>query len=173
MSNMDFNKLKPDAAKLPELFAFIEIEKDSMVKYEIDEKTGFMMADRFLYTAMKYPFNYGFVPATKGEDGDPLDVMVLSSEPVMAGAVIKCRLIGMLEMKDEEGIDTKLIAVPIKKVDPLYGVYESINDLPEAVTDRIKHFFDHYKELEPGKWVKTEKFMDKDTAIAEVKKGLQ
>ncbi|MFA6004900.1 MAG: inorganic diphosphatase [Patescibacteria group bacterium] len=170
---MDFKKIKLDPAKLPELLAFIEIEKDSMVKYEIDEETGFMMADRFLYTAMKYPFNYGFVPNTKGEDGDPQDIMVLSSEPVMAGALIKCKLIGMLEMKDEEGVDTKLIAVPVKKVDPLYGVYENIEDLPAAVTDRIKHFFDHYKELEPNKWVKTEKFMSKEVAIAEVKKGLK
>lgn len=170
---MDFSKLRPNVEKLPEVFAFIEIEKDSMVKYEIDEKTGFLMADRFLYTAMKYPFNYGFIPDTKGEDGDPLDIMVLSSEPVMAGAVVKCRVIGLLEMKDEEGVDTKLIAVPVKKVDPLYGVYEDMDDVPVAVKDRIKHFFDHYKELEPNKWVKTEKFLSQEAAIKEVKNGLK
>ena len=85
----DFSKLKVDVEKLPEVYAFIEITKDSMVKYEIDEKTGILMADRFLYTAMKYPFNYGFVPNTKGEDGDPMDILVLASEPVIAGAIVK------------------------------------------------------------------------------------
>ncbi len=170
---MDFSKLRVDVAKLPEVYAFIEIPKDSMVKYEIDEKTGFLMADRFLYTAMKFPFNYGFIPETKGEDGDPVDILVLASEAVIAGAVIKCKLIGMLEMKDEEGTDTKIIAVPVKKIDPLYGVYEDISDIPTAVLDRIKHFFDHYKELEPSKWVKTEKFLPREQAIEVVKKAIK
>lgn len=169
---MNFAKLELKKEKLPEVFAFVEIPKDSLVKYEIDEKTGFLMADRFLYTAMRFPFNYGFIPNTEGEDGDPLDVLILSSETVVPGVVVKCKLIGMLEMKDEEGIDTKLIAVPIKKIDPLYGVYENITDLPAAVKEKIKHFFDHYKELEPNKWVKTERFLDKDTAIKEVLKSL-
>lgn len=168
----DFSKLKVDVSKLPELYAFIEITKDSMVKYEIDEKTGILMADRFLYTAMKYPFNYGFVPNTKGEDGDPMDILVLASEPVIAGAVVKCKLIGVLEMKDEEGVDAKLLAVPVKKVDPLYGVYETVDDIPVAVKDRIRHFFDHYKELEPNKWVKTEKFMSREHAISLVNKSI-
>lgn len=169
---MDFSKIKVDVTKLPEIFAFIEIPKDSMVKYEIDKESGFLMADRFLYTAMKFPFNYGFIPETKAEDNDPLDVLVLSSESVVAGAVVKCKLIGMLEMKDEAGVDTKLLAVPIRKVDPLYGVYDDVTDLPEAVRDRVKHFFDHYKELEPGKWVKTEKFLPTEAAIKAVKKAI-
>jgi len=169
---MDFKKLAVNKEKLPEVYVFIEIPKDSMVKYEIDPETGFLMADRFLYTAMKYPFNYGFVPETKGEDGDPVDVMVLSSEPVAHSAVIKSKIIGMLEMKDEEGIDTKLIAVPLKKIDPLYGVYDDIYDVPAAVRERIKHFFDHYKELEPNKWVKTERFLNREAALKVLEKAL-
>ncbi len=170
---MDFSKLKVDKKKPDSFYAFIEIPMDSKVKYEIDKETGFLMADRFLYTAMKFPFNYGFIPNTHGEDGDPLDVLVLSSEVVAAGAVVKCQLIGMLEMKDEAGIDTKLIAVPIKKIDPLYGVYQDIDDLPTAVKEKIKHFFEHYKELEPGKWVKTERFLPRKIAIKVLQKGLE
>lgn len=139
---------------------FIEIPEGSRVKYERDEETGMVMADRFLHTSMMYPFNYGFVIGSKGEDGDPTDIVLLSSEPLVPGVGIKAQLIGMLEMEDEEGIDTKLIAVPIKKVDPLFGVWESINDVPEHTKNKIKHFFDHYKELEPGKFVKTGKFLD-------------
>ena len=170
---MDFTKLKVDVNMLPQIYVFVEISMDSKVKYEIDEKTGFLMADRFLYTSMKFPFNYGFIPHTKGEDGDPLDVLLLASEVVVPSAVVKAQIIGMLEMKDEEGIDTKLIAVPVKKIDPLYGVYENIEDIPAAVKDKIKHFFDHYKELEPGKWVKTERFLSKKHAVEVVKKSLQ
>jgi len=167
---MDFSKLPLNREKLPEVYVFVEIPMDSHVKYEIDEHTGFLMADRFLFTAMKFPFNYGFIPNTKGEDNDPLDVLLLASETVSAGAVVKAKIIGMLEMKDEAGTDTKLIAVPLKKIDPLYGVYEDIGDVPEAVKDKIKHFFDHYKELEPNKWVKTERFLNKEKAIALIKK---
>lgn len=170
---MDFTKLKVDVNTLPQIYVFVEIPMDSKVKYEIDEETGFLMADRFLYTSMKFPFNYGFIPHTKGEDGDPLDVLLLASEVVAPAAVVKAQIIGMLEMKDEEGIDTKLIAVPVKKIDPLYGVYENIEDIPVAVKDKIKHFFDHYKELEPGKWVKTERFLSQKHAVEVVKKSLQ
>ena len=170
---MDFSKLKVSKDSLPETYVFVEIPKDSKVKYEIDEKTGLLMADRFLYTTMMFPFNYGFIPNSKGEDGDPVDVLLLSSETVVPGVVVKSKIIGMLEMKDEEGTDTKIIAVPVKKVDPLYGVYESIDDVPVAVKDKIKHFFDHYKELEPNKWVKTERFLGRDAAIEEVVKGLE
>ena len=167
---MNFSKLPLELEKLPNIMVFVEIPMDSKVKYEIDEKTGFLMADRFLFTAMKFPFNYGFIPNSVGEDNDPLDVLLLASETVSAGAVVKAKIIGMLEMKDEAGIDTKLIAVPIKKIDPLYGVYENIDDIPVAVKDKIKHFFDHYKELEPGKWVKTERFLDQNKALALLKK---
>jgi inorganic pyrophosphatase len=167
---MNFKKLPLKLESLPNCFVYVEIPMNSKVKYEIDEETGFLMADRFLFTAMKFPFNYGFIPNSLGEDNDPLDVLLLASETVTAGAVVKAKIIGMLEMKDEAGVDTKLIAVPIKKIDPLYGVYSDIGDIPSAVKDKIKHFFDHYKELEPDKWVKTERFLNQKSAIKLVKK---
>jgi inorganic pyrophosphatase len=169
---LDFKKLKTSVNKLPEVLVYVEISKDSYVKYEVDEETGFLMADRFLYTAMKFPFNYGFIPNSMSEDNDPTDVMILSSESVIPGVVVKCKVIGMLQMKDEAGIDTKIIAVPVLKIDPLYGKYNDITDVPSAVKEKIKHFFDHYKELEPNKWVKTEKFLGKEAAMKAVKKSL-
>lgn len=170
---MNFSKLPLNLENLPNVYVFIEISKDSRIKYELDEKTGFLMADRFLYTAMEFPFNYGFIPNSKGEDNDPLDVLLLSSEVVNSGVIVKAKIIGMLEMKDEEGIDTKLIAVPIKKIDPLYGAYDEVDEIPLAVKDKIKHFFDHYKELEPNKWVKTERFLSRDSAVKLIKKLTQ
>lgn len=139
---------------------FIEIPEGSLVKYERDEETGMLMADRILHTPMAFPFNYGFVLGSKGQDGDPTDIVLLTSERLVPGVGVKAQLIGMLEMEDEEGIDTKLIAVPVKKVDPLCGIWNSINDVPEHTKNKIKHFFDHYKDLEPGKFVKTGKFLD-------------
>ena len=135
--------------------AHIEIPAKSSVKYEVDEKTGGLRADRFLHTAMVYPFNYGYIKDTLGEDNDPLDVVVISSQPIHPGVVVKCHTIGLLEMEDEGGIDTKIIAVPDGKVDPLYGSYTDIKNCPQHMLDMIKHFFDHMKELEAGKWVKT------------------
>ena len=140
---------------LKKLIFFIEIPANSSVKYEVDEESGMLMADRFLHTQMTYPTNYGFITGTKGKDGDPVDVLVLSSQAVVPGVGIKGHVIGMLEMEDEEGVDTKILAVPEKKFDPIYGLWESIDDVPQHIKDRIKHFFDHYKDLEPGKFVKT------------------
>lgn len=153
---------------MKKLVFFIEIPANSSVKYEVDEDTGLLMADRFLHTQMTYPTNYGYIVGTKGKDGDPVDVLVLSSQAVVPGVGIKGHIIGMLEMEDEEGVDTKVLAVPDKKVDPLYGVWESINDVPQHILDRIKHFFDHYKELEPGKFVKTHDFKSRAEAEKEV-----
>lgn len=138
---------------------FIEIPEGGTVKYERDEETGMLMADRILHTPMFYPFNYGFVLGSKGEDGDPTDIVLLASDKIIPGVGIKAKLIGMLEMTDEEGVDTKLIAVPIQKVDPLFGTWNDITDVPEHTKNKIKHFFDHYKDLEPGKFVKTGKFL--------------
>lgn len=138
---------------------FIEIPEGGTVKYERDEETGMLMADRILHTPMFYPFNYGFVLGSKGEDGDPTDIVLLASDKIIPGVGIKAKLIGMLEMTDEEGVDTKLIAVPIQKVDPLFGAWNDITDAPEHTKNKIKHFFDHYKDLEPGKFVKTGKFL--------------
>lgn len=148
--------------------AFIEIPLGSSVKYEVDEKTGELTVDRFLHTAMSYPFNYGYVKGTKGKDGDPLDVCIFSSQPVVPGVVMKCHAIGLLEMEDEGGIDTKIFAVPDLKIDPFYGTWISINDIPDILKVRAKHFFDHMKELEPGKWVKTGGFKDASEAEKEI-----
>lgn len=156
-----------------DIFVVVEIPQDSPIKYELDKASGAVFVDRFLFTAMHYPFNYGFIPKTLADDGDPVDVLVISRYPVLPGSVIRCRPIGVLEMTDEEGLDTKLLAVPHSKVDPTYDNVKSYKDLPEVLLDRIKHFFEHYKELEPGKWVKVEGFRDVDYAYEEIKKGIQ
>ncbi len=153
---------------LKKLLFYIEIPAGSSVKYELDEETGMLMADRFLHTQMSYPANYGSILGTQGKDGDPVDVLVLSSQPVIPGVGIKGHIIGMLEMEDEEGIDTKILAVPDKKVDPIYGLWESIDDVPKHILDVIEHFFNHYKELEPGKVVKTHGFKSREVAEKEV-----
>ncbi len=145
--------------------ALIEIPAGSNIKYEVDEETKELRVDRFLYTAFSYPFNYGYIKNTKGKDGDPLDVIALSSYPVQAGVVMKCHAVGLLEMEDEEGIDTKILAVPDKKIDPVFGVWKSMKEVPEATLAKIKHFFENYKTLEPGKWVKVQNF--KELAAAE------
>lgn len=157
-----------DKKDMKKLKFFIEIPAGSSVKYEVDEETGMLMADRFLHTQMTYPTNYGYIIDTKGKDGDPVDVLVLSSQAVVPGVGMKGHIVGMLEMEDEEGIDTKVLAVPDKKVDPLYGTWESMDDVPTHIQDRIKHFFDHYKELEPGKFVKTHGFKSRTEAEKEV-----
>lgn len=144
----------------------IEIPEGSRVKYELDEETGEMVVDRIVPVAMNYPVNYGLIDGTAGEDGDALDALVFISEPVVPGVVISCKLIGLLEMEDEEGIDHKLVCVPAKtKIDPVCGAWESLDDVPEAKKRQIRHFFEHYKDLEEGKWVKLKDW--KDTAAAE------
>ena len=132
----------------------IEIPRGSNVKYEIDEATGFVFVDRFLYTPTYYPFNYGFIPQTMGEDGDPLDALVVTEEPVFPMSVIRSRPIGVLLMEDEKGPDAKIIAVPARNVDPNYSDVDTIEQLPEFSRRQIEHFFQHYKESEPNKFVK-------------------
>lgn len=169
------NIQKIPAGKNPpeEVNVVIEIPQGSSIKYELDKNSGAIFVDRFNYAAMSYPANYGFVPQTLAEDKDPIDVLVLSSYPVSPGIVIPARPIGMLEMEDEEGIDTKIIAVPTKKVDPFFSHVDSIDDIGESIKSRIKHFFDHYKELEPNKWVKTKNFLPKKSALEAIKKSLK
>lgn len=151
--------------------AFIEIPAGGNVKYEVDQETGEMTVDRFLHTAFVYPFNYGYIKGSKGGDGDPLDVIVLSSSAVVPGVVIKCHPVALLETEDEEGVDTKILAVPTLKIDPFYGAWDSVKDIPESLLNKIKHFFENYKTLEPGKWVKVREFKDKDVAEKEVEKA--
>jgi inorganic pyrophosphatase len=128
------------------------------IKYEMDKKSGALFVDRFLYTPMRYPGNYGFVPHTLSEDGDPIDVLVANTRAVVPGAVINCRPIGVLIMKDEAGQDEKIVAVPTNKLTLRYEKVLEYTDLPEIAVQKIQHFFEHYKDLEPGKWVQLEKW---------------
>ncbi len=124
------------------------------IKYEMDKDAGAMYVDRFLYTPMRYPGNYGFVPHTLCGDGDPIDVVVVNQRPVVPGAIMSCRPIGVLLMEDESGQDEKIIAVPGTKLTRRYENVQDISDLPEITMAQVRHFFEHYKDLEPGKWVK-------------------
>jgi len=156
---------------MQEINVLIEIPKSSLVKYEIDKDTGILVVDRFIYTAMGYPFNYGYLPNTKSKDGDAVDVMVVSTYPVQAGSILPSRVIGMLEMEDEAGIDNKIIAVPTKKVDPFYASIQDLADLNEATKNLIKHFFEKYKDIEPGKWTKVKNFLGKEEAWREIQES--
>lgn len=124
------------------------------IKYEIDKASGALFVDRFLYTPMRYPGNYGFVPHTLCDDGDPLDVIIMNSRPLVPGAVVRCRPVGVLVMEDENGQDEKIIALPEPKLTAVYDAIHDIGDLPAIQVERVKHFFTHYKDLEPAKWSK-------------------
>lgn len=124
------------------------------IKYEMDKEAGTLVVDRFLYTPMRYPGNYGFVPHTLSDDGDPIDVLIANTRPIVPGAVINVRPVGVLKMEDDGGIDEKIIAVPSTKLTRRYEKVTNYSDLPQITLDQIKHFFEHYKDLEPGKWVK-------------------
>ncbi len=126
------------------------------VKYEVDKDSGALFVDRFIGTAMHYPCNYGYIPNTLSDDGDPADVLVITPIPLRAGSVVRCRFIGVLDMTDESGRDEKLLAVPIAKMTAEYNHIKEATDLPPSILDKIKHFFEHYKDLEAGKWVKVE-----------------
>jgi len=142
------------------------------IKYEVDKETGAMFVDRFMSTAMHYPCNYGYIPHTLSGDGDPVDVLVLSPFPLITGVVLRCRPVGMLKMEDEAGEDTKLLAVPIDKLTSLYRTVNSPRDLPELTLAQIAHFFQHYKDLEPGKWVKVEGWVGPQEAKQEILDGV-
>ena len=151
------------------LHILIEIPAGSNIKYEQDEENGRIYVDRFVPTPMFYPENYGSVEGAKGKDGDLLDALVLTSQPIAPGCWIKARVIGMLEMEDEGGIDHKLICVPAKtKQDVVFGAYNDLSDIPQWRLDRMKHFFEHYKDLEPEKWAKINKFVGKAEAEKEL-----
>ena len=143
------------------------------VKYEVDKDTGAMFVDRFMNTAMHYPCNYGYVPHTLSEDGDPVDVLVLTPIPLISGSVIRCRPVGMLRMTDEKGPDAKVLAVPIDKLCSLYRNVQAATDLPTMLIAQIAHFFEHYKDLEAGKWVKVEGWADAAAAKAEIVSGVE
>jgi len=170
---MDIMKLTAGDNAPEEINVFVEIPQGSSIKYEVDKDSGLLFVDRFLHTAMSYPFNYGFVPQTDAEDGDAVDVLLISSMPVTPGSVVRARPIGMLEMEDEAGMDNKILAVPIKKIDPDYTDIEDINDISEHTKNKIKHFFENMKSLEKGKWVKLKNFLGKDAAVEEIRKCMK
>ncbi|MBI2314169.1 MAG: inorganic diphosphatase [Betaproteobacteria bacterium] len=143
------------------------------IKYEVDKETGAMFVDRFMSTAMHYPCNYGYIPHTLSDDGDPVDVLVISPVPLITGVVVRCRPVGMLKMTDEAGGDTKVLAVPVDKLCNLYRHIGSPRDLPETILAQIAHFFAHYKDLEPGKWVKVEGWVGPQEAKAEIVSGVK
>lgn len=138
------------------------------VKYEVDKDTGALFVDRFMTTAMFYPTNYGYIPNTLSEDGDPVDVLVVTPVPLISGAVIPCRVVGMLKMTDESGVDAKLLAVPITKLSKMYQSVQSYLDLPQYLLLSLEHFFNHYKDLEEGKWVKIDGWVGAEAARAEI-----
>jgi inorganic pyrophosphatase len=138
------------------------------VKYEVHKETGALHVDRFMGTSMHYPCEYGYVPNTLSEDGDPVDVLVVCPFSLVAGSVVRCRPIGVLKMTDESGPDAKILAVPVGKLTPLYDNVEKPEDLGQQLLDTIKHFFGHYKDLEKGKWVKIDGWEDVESAKAEI-----
>ncbi|HBB55824.1 MAG TPA: inorganic diphosphatase [Hyphomonadaceae bacterium] len=170
---MDVSKIAPGDNPPEFVNAVIEIPQGGLpVKYEIDKDSGALFVDRFLHTSMIYPANYGFVPGTLAEDGDPCDVLVVTPTPVSSGAVIRCRIIGVLMMSDEKGPDEKHLAVPIDKLNPFYTNVRSYQDLPPLLIEQIKHFFSHYKDLEPGKRVSESQWHGPDKAFELVRAGI-
>ncbi len=143
------------------------------IKYEVDKDTQCLTVDRFMKTALQYPANYGYVPDTLCGDGDPLDVLVLTPEPLVAGCVIEARPVGVLRMSDEAGEDAKLLALPTEKACPMFANIQDLADVPELVLAQIKHFFEHYKDLDEGKWVKLDGYGNKAEALAEVEESIR
>ncbi len=142
------------------------------IKYELDKDSGAILVDRFMSTPMHYPCNYGFVPHTLSADGDPVDVLVIAPYALPTGVVVRCRPLGMLAMEDEAGEDAKLIAVPVPKLTSIYDKVQSTDDLPELLIKQIQHFFEHYKDLEVGKWVKVTGWQDIKAAKQEIIDGI-
>lgn len=155
-----------------EIEVFIEVTKESNIKYEHDHKTGKLVCDRVLHTSCVYPYNYGYIDHTLAGDGDPLDVMVVTGYALMPGSYIKCKILGVLYTEDEKGMDEKLIAVPVDKIDPYMKGINGLDDLKEIQRDKIQFFFEHYKKLEPNKWVKVKGWGSKEDACDVLKKSI-
>lgn len=166
---MSFDSVPTGKNPPEEVNVVIEIPQGGdPIKYEIDKDSGALFVDRILGTAMRYPCNYGYIPNTLCGDGDPLDVLVAMPVSLQAGCVVKCRPIGVLKMRDESGEDAKLLAVPTNKTTPLYQDINNYRDLPAILIQQIEHFFEHYKDLEEGKWVKIDGWADADEARREI-----
>jgi inorganic pyrophosphatase len=170
---MDIGKIGAGRNPPFELNAVIEIPQGGVpVKYEFDRESGALFVNRFMHTAMYYPANYGFVPNTLADDGDPIDVLVLAQVPVIPGAAVRCRPVGALVMEDEHGRDEKIVCVPADELNPYYSNVRTVHDLPEILRDQLVHFFRHYKDLEPGKWVKVFRWMEPDETQALIRHAI-
>lgn len=171
---MDISKISLGKNPPKEVNVIIEVPMLSdPIKYELDKDSGALFVDRFLQTPMHYPCNYGFIPHTLSDDGDPADVLVVGKLPIVPGAVIAARPIGVLIMEDESGQDEKILAVPTSKLDPFYDNIQSYTDLPAVLIEQIKHFFEHYKDLEKGKWVKVLGWEGKEKAESLIEQAIQ
>lgn len=171
---MDIKKIPVGKNPPYEVNVIIEIPLGgNPVKYEMDKESGAMFVDRFLHTAMYYPCNYGFIPHTLSQDGDPVDAAVLAQVPVTPGVVIASRPIGVLIMEDEGGIDEKILCVPVDKLHPYYSNVGSYRDIRPILLEQIAHFFEHYKDLERGKWVKVQRWGKAEEAQALIRDGIE
>ena len=170
---MDINKISVGENVPWDINVIIEVSLGSdPVKYEFDKNSGAIFVDRFLHTAMFYPANYGFIPHTLSGDGDPCDVLVVGRVPVVPGAVVRSRPVGVLMMEDESGIDEKILAVPVDKLHPYYTDVVSYRDLPEILRDQIAHFFAHYKDLEKNKWARVTRWGEAEEATRMIEEGI-
>ena len=170
---MGFDQVKAGKDVPNDINVIIEISANGdPIKFEVDKDSDCVFVDRFMGTAMHYPCNYGYVPHTIAGDGDPVDVLVVTPFPLPPGSVIRCRPVGLLKMQDESGEDAKVIAVPVSKLTPLYNNVETTDDLPELLMKQIQHFFEHYKDLEPGKWVKILGWGSVEDAREEITSGV-
>jgi len=171
---MDISKISIGKNTPDEVNVIIENPANALpVKYEIDKESGAVFVDRFIHTPMMYPGNYGFIPHTLSDDGDPVDVLVVSTLPIIPGAVLPSRPIGVLKMEDDGGVDEKIIAVPTTKMFPYHADVENHTDLPKITLEQIEHFFTHYKDLEKGKWVKIHGWADAAEAKKLIQEGIE
>ena len=169
---MDIAKIPTGANPPHDINVVIEIPQGSGVKYEVDKASGAVFVDRFLFTPMAYPAAYGFIPGTMAGDGDPADALVLTPMHIVPGAIIRCRPIGMLLTEDEKGQDEKILCVPHDKLHTQYEKVHAVEDLPEITRAAVEHFFGHYKDLEPGKWVKISGWGDRAAAEDVIRKAI-
>jgi inorganic pyrophosphatase len=171
---VDINRIPVGKNPPWEVNAIVEVPMNSdPVKYELDKDSGALFVDRFLHTAMFYPCNYGFIPHTLSDDGDPIDVLIVNRQPVQPSSVMAIRPIGVLVMSDEEGQDEKLLAAPIDKLDPYFSEVKSYQDMPKTYLDQIAHFFQHYKDLEKNKWVQIDRWGDSEEAAKMIDEAIQ
>lgn len=171
---MDISKISIGAEAPQVVNAIIENPLGGVpVKYELDKASGAMVVDRFLHTAMSYPGNYGFVPHTLSGDGDPVDILAVGRTPVMPGAIMSIRPVGVLMMEDEAGMDEKIVGVPAPQIHPFHNEIQQYTDFPEIIRLQIEHFFEHYKDLEKGKWVKALRWGDKEEAHRLILEGVE